>query len=118
MANWPATLPNPLIENLRYIPQDNQLRSDMAAGVAKTRRHFTAVAEDVTMTIPLTQAQWAILETFAIVELKDALPFDWMDFRRAPGGGNVRQYRFRRRPQWMPRGINRGRATLDLEMLP
>ena len=116
---WPGTLPNPLIDSCDYRPQGNQIRSDVSAGVAKTRRHYTAVAEDVAITLPLTQAQWLILEAFVITTLKDVLPFEWSDFRRAIGGGNVRLYRFKTRPQWTPRGIgNRGFATLDLELLP
>lgn len=116
---WPASLPAPLLSSCSYTPQDNQIRTAVAAGVDKVRRRFTAVGEDVRITLPLTQAQWAVLEHFVVVTLKDVLPFDWQDFRRPPGGGNVRQYRFRIRPSWTPRGIgDRGHAVLDLEMLP
>lgn len=116
---WPVTLPDPMISGVSYRPQGNQIRSDVSAGVPKVRRHYTAVAEDVAITLALTQTQWAQLEAFVITTLKDVLPFEWSDFRRAPGGGNVRLYRFKSRPQWTPRGIgDRGYATLDLELLP
>lgn len=114
---WPATLPAPQSDPASYKPQNNTIRTEMAAGVAKMRRRYTAVAEDTMFSLKLTQAQVTILDSFVRVTLKDVLPFEWQDFRVA--AGPVRQYRFKSRPVFTKDvGVDYWQADLDLEMLP
>jgi hypothetical protein len=118
MAEWPSTVPAPIAESVEYVPQDNRIRTEMAAAVAKLRRRYTAVGEDVSLTLWLTGSQMQALQDFAIVTLKDVLPFNWPDFRRPLGVGNVRSYRFRNRPSFTYLGEGTWEARLQLEMLP
>lgn len=88
----------------------------MDAGPAKVRRRFTAVTEDVTFTLELedaTQAQ--TLRQFVAAELKDVLPFNWIDFRNPP---TTATYRFKRRPKITPLTAGGWQAVLELELLP
>lgn len=118
MASWPTTLPEPLVDAASYTPQDNAIRTQMAAGTAKVRRRFTAVPEDVSFTLRLSTAQVDVLDAFVIVTLKDVLPFTWKNFRKV--GFPVCQYRFVRRPKYTaaPKGPDLWDAAIDLELLP
>lgn len=84
MADWPASLPPPLVNGAGYTPQENTIRTQMVAGAAKMRRRFTAVPEMFAFTLRLTRAQVDTLDAFVVGTLKDVLPFDWQNFRRPP----------------------------------
>lgn len=66
------------------------IRSNVDAGPAKQRRRYTAVPAKVSFQIVLNETEYAALETFRVVTLKEALPFDWVDFH----SGNAATYRF------------------------
>ena len=115
MADWPPTLPSPLMSDASYVPQGNVIRSDVSAGISKVRRHYTAVAEDCAFTLILTQAQVATLDTFVRVTCKDVLPFDWKDFRT----NGACKYRFKSRPALSKiEALGVWQASLELERLP
>ncbi len=118
MADWPSTVPGPIADTVEYVPQPNVIRTEMAAGVAKVRRRYTAIAEDVGFTLWLTTEQWQALQAFVVDTLKDVLPFNWPDFRKPPGAGNVRAYRFRERPTARYLGEGTWEVRVALEMLP
>lgn len=118
MDSWPASLPRPEVEGCTYTPQDNQIRTEMRAGVPKARRATTARPVDVTFQLALTQAQVQTLDDFVAITLSDVLPFQWMDFRRPDHISNVATFRFKRRPRYTPRrsGV-RWNAIIELEQL-
>ncbi len=117
MADWPSTLPSPLADSIEWKPHNNQIRTQMDAGLAKVRRRFTAVGADATFRVLLTRAQVETLETFVTTTLKDVLPFNWKDWRLPTPP--VAAYRFRSRPSYAPAGRpDLWIATLDLEKLP
>ena len=120
MANptWPSSLPVPLVEGVSYTSQDNIIRSQMDAGVAKIRRRFTAVPEDVSFQLLLTLAQIQTLVDFHDITLKGVLPFDWIEFRKPEADwGTLVTYRFKSRPTFVPVHGKLWRATLELELL-
>jgi hypothetical protein len=118
MDNWPVSLPRPQVEGCAYTPQDNQIRTEMRAGVPKARRATTARPVNVTFQLVLTQAQVQTLDDFVAITLSDVLPFQWMDFRKPDGEENVAVYRFIRRPHYTPRRSGmRWNATVELELL-
>lgn len=80
--SWPLALPQTPFGNdsPTYKPADNILRTQMQ-GATKTRPLFTAVPEMITVTLLLSPAQRATLDTFLKSTLKYTLPFDWLDFR-------------------------------------
>ena len=119
MANpeWPASLPIPLLEGVTYTAQQNVISTQMDAGPAKLRRRFTAVPEDVTFSLFLTQAQAQTLSDFVAITLKDVLPFDWREFRK-PDTDTLVTYRFKSRPRFTPMGSGlTWRADIELEQL-
>ena len=117
-AEWPASLPVPLVEGVSYSSQDNIIRSQMDAGVAKIRRRYTAVPEDVSFQLLLTLAQLQTLVDFHDITLKGVLPFDWIEFRKPEADwGTLVTYRFKSRPTFAPVHGALWRATLELELL-
>lgn len=115
---WPSSLPVPLVEGVSYTSQDNVIRTQMAAGVAKTRRRFTAVPEDVTFQLLLDRAKLQTLLDFVSVTLKDVLPFDWREFRKPVADqGTLVTYRFKSRPSMVPIHGGLWRVSIELELL-
>ena len=120
MANetWPGSLPVPLLSGVSYASQPNIIRTQMDAGVAKTRRRFTAVPEDVLFALLLTRAQVQTLQDFVAITLKDVLPFDWIEFRKSEADDvTAVTYRFKSRPKFTPLGGGYWRADIELELL-
>jgi hypothetical protein len=116
MAEWPTSLPTPLLEGVSYSSQSNVIRTQMDAGVAKTRRRFTAVPEDVTFSLFLDRAQVQTLQDFVAITLADVLPFNWLEFRKPDTTTVV--YRFKSRPKFSPMGTGLyWRADIELELL-
>lgn len=64
MANWPATLPAPLVGSLNDSLPNNVIRSAMDKGPEVVRRRTTANVQPISFTLRLTVAQRATLETF------------------------------------------------------
>ena len=90
----------------------------MDAGVAKTRRRFTAVPSDVTYRLLCDRAQVQTLDDFVAITLKEVLPFAWKDFRKPDGPENVVVYRFKKQPSYEDApAVGLWYATLELEML-
>lgn len=116
---WPSSLPNPMLEGISYAPQSNVIRTQMDAGIAKTRRRFTAVPEDVAFSLFLTAAQVQTLQDFVAVTLADVLPFDWIEFRKPVADWTTLvTYRFKSRPRFTPMGSGlTWKADIELELL-
>lgn len=65
MAAWPATLPQyPTLDGFSEQAVDITLRSPMDAGPPKVRPLYTAAPVDFSLTLVITVAQRATLETF------------------------------------------------------
>ena len=105
----------PVVDGITYTSQENVIRSQMDAGIAKTRRRFTSVPEDVSFVLLLDRAQVQTLQDFAAITLKDVLPFDWREFRKPDTTTVV--YRFKSRPSFTPIYSGLWRTTVELELL-
>ncbi len=121
MANfsWPEELPKtPFSDGVPdYKPTDNTIRTSTGAGPHKLRRRFTAVPEDVTLQLILTEDQMQVLFDFAKSSLGEVGPFDWVDFRT----GNPATYRFKAgyssiKQKWFAGDM--WTIDIDLELLP
>jgi hypothetical protein len=82
MANavWPGSLPQRVLTN-GYVERapKSVTRTQMDAGIAKTRRRFTAAPSLVDVQFRMTSAQVDTLLAFHDVTLGGgALPFDWL----------------------------------------
>ena len=94
------------------------IRSQMDAGVAKTRRRWTNPPCDVNLRIECSKAQVPTLEDFVAITLADVLPFQWIDWRKPDGPENVAVYRFKKRPTFEHSGApGYWFASLELELL-
>lgn len=107
MANWPSSLPIPLVENVSYASAENVIKTQMEAGAPKMRRRFTSVPEMATFRLFLSRAQVQVLQDFVRVTLADVLPFQWREFRLpdetfSDGTENTAIYRFVGRPTYVP----------------
>ena len=115
---WPVGLPqNPYaLDGARYVPMDNQQRSQMDMGPQKVRRRFTAVAATFSFQMELTKAELAILTQFQEVTLQDTRRFQWIDFRT----GLPCKYRFARRPgaQYVAGDGELWLCDIELERMP
>jgi hypothetical protein len=86
------------------------------AGPAKVRRRFTAVPEDVTIQMILSEAEMATLKDFIVNTLLYVLPFTWVDFRTNVAAN----YRLKngQLPSEEHYGDDMWMVSLDLELLP
>lgn len=115
---WPTSLPAPIVDGSGFQSQDNAIRSQMDAGIARVRRRYTAVPETFSgMLWKLDRAQLQTLLDFHDVTLATVLPFQWRDPRKPADEANVAVYRFRKRPDTAPIGNDEWQASIDLELL-
>ena len=118
MPAWPATLPDdPLIQGYDERTPVTGIRTNMDAGPAKQRNRFTAAVAPLQLTLDLTRAQVAILDSFHKDTLKrGALAFDWIH----PRTQAVVSFRFiNDRPLvFKPVSQQDWRAEVALEILP
>lgn len=115
-ASWPVTLPQDvLVQGYAEAFPSTTLRTQMDAGPAKTRRRFTASVRPLRVTMPLTRAQVALLDTFYTDTLEGgALEFTWTHPRTLAAV----TLRFVSPPQPVPDSGAWWRVDLDLEVLP
>lgn len=113
---WPSTLPDDvLVQGYAESFPNLVVRTPMDAGPAQTRRRYTAAVRPLRVTIPLTRAQVALLDTFYTDTLEGgALEFTWTH----PRTQSVVTLRFVSPPQPVPDSGAWWRAELDLEVLP
>lgn len=114
---WPASLPCPTDQSVQYQALvEPVLSTSMETGAPKRRRRFTAVPEQFSCTVYLTQDQCVALDQFVQNTLSDVLPFDWKHFRT----GDPATYVFNKRPvyQLVAAGANIWQASLDLVTVP
>lgn len=93
MATWPSTLS---ISKNGYTeqPPDRVLRTQMEAGVDKTRRRTTNASREIEFKMTLTDAEVATLDAFFLAN--DGVVFDFDDLRT----GNTFEARFRSAPKY------------------
>jgi hypothetical protein len=114
---WPSSLPQiPLADSVSYVAHENSIRTQMEAGVAKLRRRYTAVGDDVTLAVMCTRAQVDTLQAFYETTLSVVGVFTWKHFRK-PGWPDA-SYRFKAPPRFAPAGGTVWKAELELERLP
>ena len=71
MASWPTYLPAPLVSGFDSTADDPILRTNMESGSPRTRRMFTAVPDNVTLSWVFTAAQMALFEAWHKLEAQD-----------------------------------------------
>lgn len=64
MANWPTTLPLPMLDGYSVSPQAAVIRTQVEGGPARYRRRFSDAPEDITANVLLTAAQMVIFRAF------------------------------------------------------
>lgn len=64
MANWPATLPDPLMSGYGLETTDPTARTDMESGPARVRRRFTAAPDKLSLRFLFDTSQMAIFRAF------------------------------------------------------
>lgn len=83
MANaiWPAGLPQYVLQQgFRESLGDARIETAMEAGKPKTRRRYTAVPRQISVTLACDLSQRATLNSFYETTTKHGtLPFDWVD---------------------------------------
>lgn len=116
MATWPASLPQSVQQQGYGEPFGNTaIRSEVDKGPAKMRQRFTAAISNFNITMILTTAQVATLETFYITTLAGGTAqFTWVHPRTAAA---VTTMRFVKPPQISALGANYT-AAMALEVLP
>lgn len=115
MAAWPSSLPQrPLLEGAAEQGQGTVVRTDMDVGPAKLRRRYTAEVTRFDVSLILTTAQVATLETFYDTTLQGVDPFDWTHPRTLAAAS----LRFITRPGYQPIGAGYWRTAFALEVLP
>ena len=77
-VNWPPELPQQfLVDSYSEDRKNNLIRTQIDAAVAKQRRRFSVIGNDLSGNMLLTAAQKVIFETFFIETLKEgALEFN------------------------------------------
>jgi hypothetical protein len=121
MANWPASLPQSLLIPLSIKRQSGKVRSTMDSGPPKQRARFTAVTQEYTSALVLTDAQVTTFLAFYESTLgMGAASFTWID----PVSDSAASLRFKDDPQIdlvRPHGDTTERlynVTMSLEKLP
>lgn len=71
MANWPTYLPAPMVSGFDSTADDPILRTNMEAGAPRTRRLFSAVPDNLTLSWVFTLAEMALFESWHKLEALD-----------------------------------------------
>lgn len=114
---WPGTLPQePLYEGYREAVPNGILRTQMDAGPPKQRRRYTAAPRRFTMTLCLTKAQVAVLDSFVLNNLNGGVDaFTWTHPRTGAGA----TYRFAgETPVYQAFADDLWVTSLSVEILP
>lgn len=116
-AVWPLTLPQAiLLESLEDGIPDGRIRTKTDVGPGKTRPRDTTAVRPIVGSMLMTDAQWAILETFVTVELlSGSLPFTIPD-PKPPHAAILVQFGATL-PRKNPVSGTKYRVSLDLEGL-
>lgn len=113
---WPGTVPkSPLLDAFTEQPPREVVRSNVDAGPAKVRQRTTAGVRALTVTIRMTEAELADLDTFFVTTTNQgALRFDL----EHPRTGALREMRFVRKPVYRLVTEDDYDVQLQLEVLP
>lgn len=114
MAVWPGSLPQLPEYGWAERKLENRIRSETDSGPAKVRRRFTRATRQLSLSMLLTQAQVATLDTFHTSTLKDgSLRFDLVH----PRTGLTNECRFTSPYEVTEIAEGLYRATIELEYL-
>lgn len=103
MAVFPPTLPAPLIAGHEINPIDPILRTQMDAGVGRTRRQFTAVPDKTLLSWIFTEAELALFEAWHKFTALDGTA--WFNINLPDGMGIVsREAQFSKPVKKIPLG--------------
>jgi len=118
MAVWPTAGGFPQTVAYRDFQEQTPaatIRTQMEAGPDKIRRRFTAAPRPFKVTVPLTTAQVATLDSFYVTTLSyGALPFDWVHPRTSSSAA----FRFKGPITYARLGPDAWQAKFDMEQLP
>lgn len=116
MVDWPETIEFcPVVSSYSEEDADAVQRTEMDAGVDKTRLRFTAVPSNISFTLkPITRAQYAVFQSWFRSDLKrGAVPFS----AKHPITQQIGSFKFRRPAQARLSG-HKVVLRFELEMLP
>lgn len=114
MAVWPGSLPQ--VPEFGWVERklENRVRSETDSGPAKVRRRFTRANRQVSLSMFLTTAQVATLDTFHTTTLADgSLKFDLVH----PRTGLTHEFRFVSPIEWTELANGLYRTSIELEYL-
>ena len=116
MAAWPETLPqSPLAAGFSEQVPNTLIRTEMDAGPAKVRRRFTAGVRKLGMSMLLTKAQIAILDTFVVTTTNGgADQWTWEN----PRTKVTTSFRFVNLPTYKTHGGDDWTANFQVDILP
>ena len=107
MSTWPQNLP-PIRLPVEFEHQDSTIRTQMESGPAKIRQRFTATSMFYSLSMRMTGAEYATLDTF--YGNNKATSFDMDD----PTSGQTESFRFTAPPQ---ASVIAGEADADKRLL-
>lgn len=97
MADWPAGLPQRLLEGATVVDDESRAISDMDSGPSSVRNRFTAITQTAKGSMVLTGAQLETFYTFFRTTLKHgSLSFNWIH----PFTEDACVIRFKKKPEW------------------
>jgi len=121
MADWPAGLPQRLLEGATVVDDESRAISDMDSGPASVRNRFTAITQTAKGSMILTGSQLTTFYTFFRTTLRHgSLSFNWIH----PFTEQACVIRFKKKPEWAciksaPNTDDRFyQAAFDLEIEP
>lgn len=89
MATWPNTLPQPLASGYSIQPQQAFIRTDMDQGPARQRRRFTTTPSSYDVQWLMTEAEFAIFESWYRDEADDGAAWFTIGLNNGKGLQNV-----------------------------
>lgn len=87
MANFPAGLPNPLVEGYGGSQDKAFIRTEMEAGSMRQRQRFTAANTQMTMNWLFSATDMATFKTFFDTTINRGS--DWFTYSLDLGAGNI-----------------------------
>jgi hypothetical protein len=117
MADYPSTLPAPLLADYAVEPMDPVLRTTMESGIARRRRRFRAVPHDITASFIFVGNQMAVFLDFYSNTLNGGTATFAMRLDIGNGAQNYTQVSFKEPYKSKKLGPELWQVTTKLEVI-
>lgn len=117
MANYPNTLPAPLLDSYDLNKQVPFIRTEMETGIARQRRRFRATPVEVNYAVFCVGSQMTDLLTFYDTTLSGGTAYFSMTLDLGNGAQTYNQVRFKDGLQQKKMGPQQWRVTSKLEVI-